>query len=356
MMPGCRRFGKRPCAAGCTRGADLCHTGWSKEEFMAKKPATDKPGSATPKGSTGFTATADMGLMDCLMAKMPERSRNAIKSLLSGKQVWVGDQNISQFDHPVKAGDRITIRKDRSAVQERKIARAASRNWNKTGTAGLGGMAILYEDDQVIVVNKPAGLLSMGSETEKSRTAHRFLADYVRTKDPAGRIFIVHRLDRDTSGVMLFARSQDIQKALQADWATTVHERRYIALVEGRLEGDQGTLRSWLKENKAQIVYVSREPGDGLEAVTHWKRLGGNRDYTLVELNLETGRKNQIRVQMQEIGHPVAGDAKYGATTNPARRLCLHAMSIGFVHPATHRIARFEVPFPPVFQDIINRL
>jgi RluA family pseudouridine synthase len=290
---------------------------------------------------------------------MPERSRTAVKALLRDRRVWIGECCVTQFDHQVQAGERVTVRKAEARPFTRRsepaVETQSQAGRERRGRPGPGGMTILHEDAQVIVVDKPAGLLSMGSETEKSRTAHRYLADYIRASDPAGRIFIVHRLDRDTSGVMLFAKSREIQERLQSDWATTVHERRYVALVEGRLEGESGTLRSWLKENKAHVVYVSPQPGEGQEAVTHWKRLGGNRDCTLVELRLETGRKNQIRVQMQEIGHPVAGDPKYGAKTNPARRLCLHAASIGFVHPATGAVVRFEVPFPVSFSEIAGR-
>jgi 23S rRNA pseudouridine1911/1915/1917 synthase len=370
MVPGAGFFGK-PLPAARPHSADGRIVSYcaAKGDTMAKEahrntgstPAgtagagKTAPVSTAPKphaGSSGFTVTEAMGLLECLIARMPERSRTAVKGLLQAKRVLVDGQNISQFDHPLTAGQRITIVKEADAPVDRAAAKAARRKWSKTGTAGLGGLAILHEDDQVIVVSKPAGLLSMGSDTEKTQTAHRFLADYVRSGDPDGRIFIVHRLDRDTSGVMLFARSQEIQKRLQSDWAATVHERRYVALVEGRLEGGSGTLRSWLKENRAQVVYVSPQPGEGQEAITHWRRLGGNQAFTLVELNLETGRKNQIRVQMQEIGHPVAGDVKYGGRTNPARRLCLHAQSIGFIHPATGKLMRFEVPCPPAFKEL----
>ena len=217
------------------------------------------------------------------------------------------------------------------------------------------GLKIVHEDAHLIVVEKPAGLLSMAADTERDITAYSLLSAHVKRASPQNRIFIVHRLDRETSGLMMFAKSQAAQQALQEDWAEAVLERIYVAVVEGQLQEPEGTVTSWLKENKALVMRSSRTPNDGQKATTHFRVLQSNAVCSLVELRLETGRKNQIRVHMQDLGCSVVGDLKYGATQNPIRRLALQARVLAFRHPVTGEALRFEAPTPKEFLRLVQR-
>ena len=222
--------------------------------------------------------------------------------------------------------------------------------------AGRRKLDILYEDDCIIVADKPSGLLTMSTGKEGEITAYSILTDYVRsarggrnTRDK-GRIFIVHRLDRDTSGVIVFAKDEQTKHALQDDWNETILERKYIAAVEGTLEYDEGTVASYLKDNpKSMKVSSSWTDNGGKYSVTHFKVLRSSGQYSLVEFELETGRKNQIRVHASVIGNPVAGDRKYGSVSNPLHRLCLHASTLAFHHPRTGQLLRFDTGIPKDF-------
>lgn len=225
--------------------------------------------------------------------------------------------------------------------------------------AGRRKLDILYEDDCIIVADKPSGLLTMSTGKEGEITAYSILTDYVRsarggrnTRDK-GRIFIVHRLDRDTSGVIVFAKDEQTKHALQDDWNETIQERKYIAAVEGTLEYDEGTVASYLKDNpKSMKVSSSWTDNGGKYSVTHFKVLRSSGQYSLVEFELETGRKNQIRVHASVIGNPVAGDRKYGSVSNPLHRLCLHASTLVFHHPRTGQLLRFDTGIPKDFMRL----
>jgi 23S rRNA pseudouridine1911/1915/1917 synthase len=216
------------------------------------------------------------------------------------------------------------------------------------------GLKILYQDSEIIVIDKPAGLLSIASDQEKEITAYRQVRDYVSEADPEERIFIVHRLDRDTSGVMMFARNESIKHVLQDSWKEIVIDRAYVAVVEGGISDKQGTIKSWLKETKTKLMYSSGREGDGLEAVTHYRVLQTNAKYSLLEIRLETGRKNQIRVHLKDMGHSIIGDKKYGSTTNPIGRLGLHAHILAFKHPVSGRVMRFETEVPKKFTSLFR--
>lgn len=225
--------------------------------------------------------------------------------------------------------------------------------------AGRRKLDILYEDDCIIVADKPSGLLTMSTGKEGEITAYSILTDYVRsarggrnTRDK-GRIFIVHRLDRDTSGVILFAKDEQTKHALQDDWNETILERKYIAAVEGTPEYEEGTVASYLKDNpKSMKVSSSWTDNGGKYSVTHFKVLRSSGQYSLVEFELETGRKNQIRVHASVIGNPVAGDRKYGSVSNPLHRLCLHASTLAFHHPRTGQLLRFDTGIPKDFMRL----
>lgn len=285
-----------------------------------------------------YEITQEMELLMFLLEAMSHRSRNSVKSILARGQVKVDDYIVTQYNYLLSPGQQVSILKNKAAIRKESLI----------------GLAIKYEDDDLIVIQKDAGLLSIASEKEKELTAHAQLMQYVRHQNPLNRIFVVHRLDKDTSGVMMFAKSERVKKALQNSWRDMVKERSYIALVEGNVRKDKDTISSWLKESKTRVMYSVQTKGDGLRAVTHYRKVQSNNNFTLLEVELETGRKNQIRVHMKDMGHPVVGDKKYGSVTNPIGRLGLHAKAITFIHPTTKRQMRFEAEVPRSFYKKSN--
>lgn len=265
------------------------------------------------------------------LLKVVGKSRNSVKSILARGQVSINGRVSTQFNDKLKPGQEVTIRTDMV-----------------TEAAPLQGITIMYEDDAIIVIEKASGLLSIASDNEKTNTAYRQLSDYVKAQHSNNKIFVVHRLDRDTSGVMVFARSEKIKQRMQESWKTT-KERAYVALVEGDVSKSEGTITSWLKETSTHKMYSSKFENDGQKAVTHYQVLQGNKDFTLMEISLETGRKNQIRVHMQDIGHPIAGDKRYGAQDRTIKRLCLHARKLNFEHPVNGMPLRFVSDIPKLF-------
>jgi len=260
-----------------------------------------------------------------------DRGRNHVKSVLARGQVLVDDQVETKYNAALHEGQTVTVLKE--AVEK----------------ASITGLTILHEDDDIIVINKQAGLLSIASPKEKEMTAYRQLMAHVRQRNPKNRVYIVHRLDRDTSGVMLFAKSEEVKRKLQDNWKDSVKERTYIALVEGKVKQEKGTVSSWLKESKTHKMHSNKEPNGGLKAVTHFKKIQANAKFSLLEVELDTGRKNQIRAHMEDIGFPVVGDKKYGAKTNEIKRLGLHAKVLAFRHPTKGEILRFEADVPKSF-------
>lgn len=284
-----------------------------------------------------LTVSEPAELITFLLTSLPHKNRNNIKSLLSNKQILVDEQVYTQFNHPLQPGQIVTVAANRAPE-----------------TAQYRGLTILYEDPSLIVINKQAGLLSMGTTKERNRTAYGILSSYLKGKDPQNKVFIIHRLDRETSGVMMFAKSEKVQQLVQQSWDATIKERTYVALVEGVPNPPRGIITSYLRESKALIVYSSQNPDNGQLAITNYNMLKASNGYALLELELETGRKNQIRVHMQDIGHPIAGDTKYGATSNPVDRLGLHAEVLAFEHPITGEAMRFEAPIPKSFLSIVK--
>ena len=215
-------------------------------------------------------------------------------------------------------------------------------------------MKIVYEDAYLIVVEKREGLLSIATNREKERTAYYILKDYVQRSGRQHRIFIVHRLDKDTSGLMVFAKDEQTKRNLQDHWQEIVTDRRYVAVVSGEVEKNNGTITSWLKDNKVYVTYSSLSNNGGDKAITHYTVIRRANGYSLVELELETGRKNQIRVHMKDLGHPVVGDTKYGNGDDPLRRLALHAFKLWFYHPVTGELMKFETPYPSSFKNLVT--
>ncbi|MCY1721396.1 RluA family pseudouridine synthase [Prolixibacteraceae bacterium Z1-6] len=293
-----------------------------------KNPSENKKGAS-------FQVKENTFLMEFLMAQMPGKSRSKIKLLLGRKQVLVDGKPISQFNHALTPGQKVEISK---GMQETYRAVKQARE-----------LSIVYEDAELIVIEKPAGLLSIGTEKEKRATAYSLLSDYVKQQDPENKIFVVHRLDRETSGLMMFAKSEEIKYHLQELWVNTVIERTYIAVVEGYVKEDEGVISSYLVEGKTFVVHSSQNPKAGKKAVTNFKTLQRKRGYSLLKVNLDTGRKNQIRVHMQDIGHSIIGDKKYGATVSPIKRLGLHAQQLSFAHPLSGKKIFFESKIPEEF-------
>ncbi len=216
------------------------------------------------------------------------------------------------------------------------------------------GLAILYEDKDLLVVNKPAGLLTVATEREKSRTAHSILTDYIRTGCGRSkkRIFVVHRLDRDTSGALIFAKSEEAMLRLKAQWKQNV--KKYLAVVHGRCERSSGTIESYLAEDKAYNVYSTSDRTKGRLSRTAYTVLRKTKRYSLLEVVLLTGRKNQIRVHLAGIGHPIVGDAKYGKEDDRQSRMALHARSISFQHPFSGRQLTFKSEVPAIFMALVG--
>ena len=218
------------------------------------------------------------------------------------------------------------------------------------------GLVLLYEDRDILVVDKPAGLLTIGTDKDKSRTAYFVLTDYVRKGHPRSRsrVFIVHRLDRETSGLLVFAKSEHVKIRLQDHWHQT--EKKYLAVVHGRCKKSSDTITTYLAENKARVVYSTPDPAKGKLSHTAYKMLKQTKDFALLEVNLLTGRKNQIRVHLAGIGHPIVGDRKYGEERDAHPRLALHAWSISFKHPSSGEQVTFSARVPTRFNQLVGRI
>jgi tRNA pseudouridine32 synthase/23S rRNA pseudouridine746 synthase/23S rRNA pseudouridine1911/1915/1917 synthase len=216
------------------------------------------------------------------------------------------------------------------------------------------GLEIIYEDEDILVVDKPAGLLTIGTDNNKTRTAYYMLTDYVRKGNPRSRnrIFVVHRLDQSTSGVLVFAKNEEAKFRLQSEWKDA--EKKYVAVIYGRLNKKEDVISSYLAESRAYVVYSTTDTAKGRLAKTAYKVLKEKRQFSLLEINLLTGRKNQIRVHLADKGHPVVGDRKYGKPKDPFRRLALHSKSIAFKHPSSGKQLTFETKMPNYFNDLLD--
>jgi 23S rRNA pseudouridine1911/1915/1917 synthase len=281
--------------------------------------------------SSARTVTEPAPLLDYLFAAWPETKRKQVRAWLKLGSVAVNGRVVTQFDHKLKPGDTVAIRPKGFAAPE---------------TAVAGGIRIRHEDASILVIEKPAGLLSIATPTEDLKTAYMILTDHVRrgSKQSRERVWIVHRLDRETSGLMIFAKNEEAKRALQDNWDAV--EKKYFAVVEGAPAAESGVLESHLDESDAFKVRVVKEGPETRHARTRYRVTKKGRDVTLLELVLETGRRHQIRVQLAAAGCPIVGDGRYGAETNPIRRLALHASRLRFPHPGTREEMRFESALP----------
>lgn len=279
-----------------------------------------------------LTVESETTLLPFLLEHVKGISRNSVKSLLTRRQVLVDGAPVTRHDHPLTPAMKVEI-----------LAPGAK----------APPFPILYEDEQLLVVDKPAGLLTVATEKEKNKTAYRMAGDYLKGRGQ--RVFIVHRLDKDTSGVLIFAKSEKVKRAYQDNWDALVKRRAYLALVEGRPKEPEGMIRSYLKETDTHLVYsVERAGGNAKEAITSYRLLAEKGALSLLEVELATGRKNQIRVHMKELGCPIAGDKQYGARTNPIGRLCLHAGELSFLHPVSGEPMTFLAKTPRDFNRVFR--
>ena len=283
-----------------------------------------------------YTVEEDAQLLDWLIANLKGLSRNKVKDTLHGRGIKVNGKIVTQFDYPLTRGMKISVSKSK-----------------KNDTFKSRYVNLVYEDPYLVVIEKKPGILSMAAG-HKSLNVKTVLDDYFRQTKQRCTAHVVHRLDRDTSGLMVYAKDMQTEQTLEHEWHNIVYDRRYVAVVSGEMEEDEGTIANWLKDNKAYVTYSSPVDNGGKYAVTHFHVLDRTTEHSLVEYKLETGRKNLIRVHSADMNHPVCGDVKYGNGDDPIHRLCLHAYMLHFFHPVTRARMEFETPIPSQFRMLFK--
>lgn len=281
---------------------------------------------------TNYNVTKHSTLLDFLINQIPGSNRTKAKKMLAMKMVYINQVLTTQFDTLLMPGQVVQIsQKGNPHALTSKYVR------------------IVYEDEFIIVIDKIEGIVSVPMPGTREMSVKDILNDYVKRKNKRFSVHTVHRLDRGTSGLLIFAKRRNIQQELVNHWHDYIFDRRYIAVVEGEMEEQKGTVTSWLSENQRYVIRSSPIDNGGKYAVTHFATRKANQSFSLVELKLETGRTNQIRVHMSELKHPVAGDEKYGAKKDNVKRLCLHAYKLQFYHPVTKQLMKFETKVPDYF-------
>lgn len=283
-----------------------------------------------------YTVEEDAQLLDWLIANLKGLSRNKVKDTLHGRGIKVNGKIVTQFDYPLTRGMKISVSKSK-----------------KNDTFKSRYVNLVYEDPYLVVIEKKPGILSMAAG-HKSLNVKTVLDDYFRQTKQRCTAHVVHRLDRDTSGLMVYAKDMQTEQTLEHEWHNIVYDRRYVAVVSGEMEEDEGTIANWLKDNKAYVTYSSPVDNGGKYAVTHFHVLDRTTEHSLVEYKLETGRKNQIRVHSADMNHPVCGDVKYGNGDDPIHRLCLHAYMLHFFHPVTRARMEFDTLIPSQFRMLFK--
>jgi 23S rRNA pseudouridine1911/1915/1917 synthase len=287
------------------------------------------------------TVTEPDPLQAFLFATWPEVKKTKVRQWLKFGAVRVNGKVVTRHDHPLRPGDQVSIQPEKP---------------NPAAESLPSGLRVLFEDDSIIVIEKPANLLSVATDKGSEDTAYTAVTDYVRqrSRKAGSRVWIVHRLDRETSGVMVFAKSEEAKKFLQTEWQRM--EKRYLAVVNGQPPKREGALRHHVDESQPHRVFIRPAAADTREAVTHYKVLRSDGQRSLLELTLETGRRHQIRVQLAEVGCPIAGDPKYGPKPEgKGRRLALHASWLKILHPDTEEEAVFESPLPPELAGLVRK-
>ena len=299
------------------------------------------PGRSKAKGIeqvTEIIADHDAELLAYLVECFPER-RKKLKAVLTAGQIEVNGRRTTQFNQHLTSGDRVRI------------------SWSPDQAGPLERLEIqvISDDEEFIAIEKPSGMLSVATDSDNIHTVYRHVNQYIKRNDPKQRIYVIHRLDQDTSGVIVFARTQQMKELLQADWNKLVTERIYYGVVEGVPAEKTGLMDHFLFEDKQKMVHISRSGGKGKRAVTSYEVEESGSGFSLIRFSLQSGRKNQIRVQMNELGHPILGDVKYGSKHNPLNRLTLHAHRLTLGHPVSGRVLTFQSPVPPEFLRLVRQ-
>ena len=271
-------------------------------------------------------------LLNSISSFKKDLSNKTIKNYIKNGMVKVNNKVVTNSSLLLHDNDKVEIAYTKKKVNEYNLD-------------------ILYEDDYLIAINKPSGLLSISNDKERDITAYRMVSDYVKKNDHK-YIFVVHRLDQDTSGVLLFCKDEKIRDKMQDNWNTIVKKRGYLAVVDGIMKGS-GTIHTFLLENRNQFIYSSKN-NQGKEAITHYSVIKSNKDYSLVQVFIDTGRRNQIRVHLSERGYPIVGDKKYKCKTNPIKRLCLHANILEFIHPVNKKLVHIESEIPNEIKKLVK--
>lgn len=282
-----------------------------------------------------YEVQEDAPLLEWLLANV-KGSKNKIKDTLHGRGIKVNGKVVTQYDTPLRKGMKVAVSKTK-----------------RNDLFKSRYVKIVYEDRYLVVVEKNIGILSMAAGHSSLNVKSLLDSYFVKSRQKC-RAHVVHRLDRDTSGLMIYAKDMETEQILEHEWHEIVYDRRYVAVVSGEMENDEGTIANWLKDNKAYFTYSSPVDNGGKYAITHYYTLDRTVDHSLVEFRLETGRKNQIRVHSADMGHPVCGDVKYGNGDDPLHRLCLHAYVLCFYHPITHEAMEFETPIPSSFRHLFK--
>lgn len=308
----------------------------NRNDSKKRKPTENKnKGKIDPNKTKTFVVRHETTLIDFLCEKLPGQSRRNVQRIIANHQVAVGGSPTSLFTFHLYPEDEVTLSWTRIQKRQRK------------------DLPIIYENDDLIVINKPSGLLSVASDREKGRTAYRLVQEYLSQTNRNARIFVVHRLDEDTSGVLMFAKNFETKEILQKHWQEIVKDRAYYAIVEGEDIQDEGHLRDYLAmSDVTQLMYVTKDRVHGKLCVTNFKKMASKGGMSLLDVHIDSGRKNQIRVQLGNIGHHVIGDDKYGEPINPIKRLGLHAYELVFTDPTSGKVYDFKAPLPDEFKKL----
>ncbi len=282
-----------------------------------------------------YEVTEETTLLPFLLQVLSNKNRTEVKAMLKYRHIALKGKPVTQFDTPLLPGDKVDVNFGRSFYKFKNPQ-----------------VRIMYEDEWMVVIEKASGLLSVANDSEKENNAYCIVRDYVRHDNPNAELFTCHRLDQYTSGILMFVKDRELQKELRENWDFYVKERKYVCVTERVPEKPEDEIRSLLTENDRLQVHSTDNEDEGRLAVTHYRLLQSRGRYALMDIEIFTGKKNQIRVHMAEMGCPIAGDIKYGAETNPARRLMLHNYRFSIIHPVKGELMRFQLPFPQVFRKI----
>lgn len=325
--------------------ATKSHIKYLKKQQQRKNEYLERKKKAyLTKNIKEYPVNKECELLEFLYQVLKEQSKNNVKNILTKRYVAVNGLPVTQYNYILYRGDIVQIAKE----QLPKVKSETNKHQM------ISKLNIIYEDDDFIVINKPNGLLTIESDNEKLATAYKTVLEYMAEKDIHARCFQVHRLDKETSGILLFTKKYELKEKLTKRWNSLVLERGYTAIVDGHMPKAKDTIISYLKESSTTLMYDSHNELDGLKSITHYQVIKSNAKYSLLNVLIDTGRKNQIRVAMNDLGHPIIGDDKYGTPTNPIKRLGLHASSLVIKHPENGKVLKFKANIPHEFNRLFS--